>query len=156
MESNFSDMQIKETTNHAALDQVVKVQRLKRHTYVSNFNKNCIQIDAGQSIEPNDINCKQSQRLQTHFFPNKPRRTSPLSCYRCREPSKTAADAKVHTYPSTTSPFHQGWNLRPFIFQAAFLLFDIIQVKVVNNRIKFVLVKTTFEIIQKMKIRYNI
>ncbi len=156
MESHFSDSRTKGLTSHAALDQVVGVQRLKKHTYAGNFNENCIQIYAGQSIEPNDINCKPSKRLQTHFFTNKPRRTSPLSCYRCREPSKTAADAKVHTYPSTTSPFHQGWNFRPFIFQAAFLLFDIIQVKVIDNRIKFVLIKTTFEIIQNMKIRYNI
>ena len=41
-------------------------------------------------------------------------------------------------------------------FKAEFLLFGIIWAKVVDNRIKFVLIKTTFEIIQNMEIRYNI
>jgi hypothetical protein len=47
MESLFSDRQTKGPTGHAALDQVVKVQRLKKHTYASNFNEKRIQIDAG-------------------------------------------------------------------------------------------------------------
>jgi hypothetical protein len=58
MESHFSDSRTKGPTSHAALDQVVKVQRLKKHTYADNFNEKRIQIDAGHSIEPNDINFK--------------------------------------------------------------------------------------------------
>ena len=73
-------------------------------------------------MEPTNINFNPWKQLLAHFITIKPRRTSPLSCYRCREPSKTAADAKVHAYPSTTYPFHQGWNFRFFIFQAMFLL----------------------------------
>ena len=58
MESHFSDSRTKGPTSHAALDQVVEVQRLEKNTYTSNFNEKCIQIGAGQSIEPNDINFK--------------------------------------------------------------------------------------------------
>ena len=46
MGSHFSDKQTKGPTSHAALDQIVGVQRLKKHTYAGNFNENCIQIDA--------------------------------------------------------------------------------------------------------------
>ena len=46
MESHFSDRQTKGPTGHAALDRVVKVQRLKKHTYASNFKENFISIDA--------------------------------------------------------------------------------------------------------------
>ena len=73
-------------------------------------------------MEPTDINFKPGKRLSAHFITHKPHRTTLLSCYRCREPSKTAADAKVHAYPSTTYPFHQGWNFRLFIFQATFFI----------------------------------
>ncbi len=58
MESHFSDSRTKGQIGHAALDQVVEVQRLKKHTYASNFNEKRIQIDAGKSIESNDINFK--------------------------------------------------------------------------------------------------
>ena len=58
MESHFSDSRTKGPTSHAALDQVVKVQRLQRHIYNDNFSKNRISIGAEQSIEPKDINFK--------------------------------------------------------------------------------------------------
>jgi hypothetical protein len=58
MESHFSDSRTKGPTSHAALDQVVKVQRLQKHTCADNFNENRISIGAEQSIEPKDINFK--------------------------------------------------------------------------------------------------